>query len=254
MAAGAGPGGAPVVGVIVSLGGQTPLKLAHAIDPALVLGHQPGLDRPGRGPRAVERPVRAPGHPPAAGGHGRHRRGGADGGPQGRLPRPGATELRARRPGHGDRLRRRTARTRSIGELGASLARREGGVSAERPVLVDRFLEDAIEVDVDAVRDRTGEVLIAGVMEHVEEAGVHSGDSACALPPPDAVRRRHRRARRTHPRHRRCACRRRPAERPVRREGGSRSSSSRPTRAPAGRCPSWPRPPASPWPRSPPGS
>ena len=60
---------------------------------------------------------------------------------------------------------------------------REGGVTAERPVLVDRFLEDAIEVDVDAVRDRAGEVLIAGVMEHVEEAGVHSGDSACALPP-----------------------------------------------------------------------
>ena len=53
----------------------------------------------------------------------------------------------------------------------------------ERPVLVDRFLEDAVEVDVDALRDSTGEVLIAGVMEHVEEAGVHSGDSACALPP-----------------------------------------------------------------------
>ncbi len=63
-----------------------------------------------------------------------------------------------------------------------SLAR-EGGVSASRPVLIDRFLEDAIEVDVDAVRDRFGEVYVAGVMEHVEEAGVHSGDSACALPP-----------------------------------------------------------------------
>ena len=61
---------------------------------------------------------------------------------------------------------------------------REGGLSAERPVLIDRFLEDAVEVDVDAVRDHTGEVLIGGVMEHVEEAGVHSGDSACAIPPP----------------------------------------------------------------------
>ncbi len=61
---------------------------------------------------------------------------------------------------------------------------REGGLSAERPVLVDRFLEDAAEVDVDAIRDATGEVLIGGVMEHVEEAGVHSGDSACAIPPP----------------------------------------------------------------------
>jgi carbamoyl-phosphate synthase large subunit len=51
-------------------------------------------------------------------------------------------------------------------------------------VLVDRFLEDATEVDVDAVRDHTGEVVIGAVMEHVEEAGVHSGDSACVIPPP----------------------------------------------------------------------
>jgi carbamoyl-phosphate synthase large subunit len=61
---------------------------------------------------------------------------------------------------------------------------KEGGLSAERPVLIDRFLEDAIEVDVDAIRDAAGEVLIGGVMEHVEQAGVHSGDSACAIPPP----------------------------------------------------------------------
>jgi carbamoyl-phosphate synthase large subunit len=60
---------------------------------------------------------------------------------------------------------------------------REGGLSAERPVLVDRFLEDAVEVDVDAIRDATGESIIGGVMEHIEEAGVHSGDSACAIPP-----------------------------------------------------------------------
>ena len=51
-------------------------------------------------------------------------------------------------------------------------------------MLVDRFLEDATEVDVDSIRDRTGEVFIGGVMEHVEEAGVHSGDSACVIPPP----------------------------------------------------------------------
>jgi carbamoyl-phosphate synthase large subunit len=57
-------------------------------------------------------------------------------------------------------------------------------LSAERPALIDRFLEDAVEVDVDALRDRAGEVLIGGVMEHIEEAGVHSGDSACAIPPP----------------------------------------------------------------------
>ncbi|MFP5488925.1 MAG: carbamoyl-phosphate synthase large subunit, partial [Acidimicrobiia bacterium] len=60
---------------------------------------------------------------------------------------------------------------------------KEGGLSAERPVLIDRFLASATEVDVDAIRDATGEVLIGGVMEHVEEAGVHSGDSACAIPP-----------------------------------------------------------------------
>ena len=54
-------------------------------------------------------------------------------------------------------------------------------------MLIDRFLEDATEVDVDAIRDHTGEVLIGGVMEHVEEAGVHSGDSACAIPPHDAA-------------------------------------------------------------------
>jgi carbamoyl-phosphate synthase large subunit len=61
---------------------------------------------------------------------------------------------------------------------------REGGLSAERPVLVDRFLEDAIEVDVDAIRDATGDVVLGAIMEHVEEAGVHSGDSACVIPPP----------------------------------------------------------------------
>ena len=60
---------------------------------------------------------------------------------------------------------------------------KEGGLSVERPVLIDRFLEEATEVDVDAIRDYTGEVLIGGVMEHVEEAGVHSGDSACTIPP-----------------------------------------------------------------------
>ncbi len=59
----------------------------------------------------------------------------------------------------------------------------EGGLSAERPVLIDRFLASATEVDVDAIRDHTGDVVIGGVMEHVEEAGVHSGDSACAIPP-----------------------------------------------------------------------
>jgi len=55
--------------------------------------------------------------------------------------------------------------------------------SQTRPVLIDRFLEDATEVDVDALADQDGNVLIAGIMEHIEEAGVHSGDSSCVLPP-----------------------------------------------------------------------
>jgi carbamoyl-phosphate synthase large subunit len=54
--------------------------------------------------------------------------------------------------------------------------------SQDRPVLIDRFLEDATEVDVDALADTSGAVLIAGIMEHIEEAGVHSGDSSCVLP------------------------------------------------------------------------
>lgn len=55
-------------------------------------------------------------------------------------------------------------------------------VSPEHPVLIDRFLEDATEIDVDAICDGE-EVLIGGIMEHIEEAGIHSGDSACSLPP-----------------------------------------------------------------------
>ncbi|HLG29118.1 MAG TPA: carbamoyl-phosphate synthase large subunit, partial [Candidatus Brocadiales bacterium] len=55
-------------------------------------------------------------------------------------------------------------------------------VSPEHPVLIDKFLQDAIEIDVDAVCDRK-DVFIGGIMEHIEEAGIHSGDSACSLPP-----------------------------------------------------------------------
>jgi carbamoyl-phosphate synthase large subunit len=56
-------------------------------------------------------------------------------------------------------------------------------ISGDNPVLIDRFLQHATEIDVDAIADETGEVFIAGIMEHIEEAGIHSGDSACALPP-----------------------------------------------------------------------
>ena len=55
--------------------------------------------------------------------------------------------------------------------------------SPEHPVLIDKFLEDAFELDVDAVADSAGAVVIGGVMEHIEQAGIHSGDSSCVLPP-----------------------------------------------------------------------
>ena len=56
-------------------------------------------------------------------------------------------------------------------------------VSNDSPVLLDRFLDNAVEVDVDVIADAEGNVLIGGIMEHIEEAGVHSGDSSCSLPP-----------------------------------------------------------------------
>jgi carbamoyl-phosphate synthase large subunit len=56
-------------------------------------------------------------------------------------------------------------------------------VSGENPILIDQYLADAIEVDVDCIADELGDVYVAGVMEHIEEAGIHSGDSACSLPP-----------------------------------------------------------------------
>ena len=57
-------------------------------------------------------------------------------------------------------------------------------VSHDRPILIDRFLEHAKEVDVDCVVDQSGAVIIGGIMEHIEEAGIHSGDSSCVVPPP----------------------------------------------------------------------
>jgi carbamoyl-phosphate synthase large subunit len=64
----------------------------------------------------------------------------------------------------------------------AAYVQRATEISPEHPVLIDRFLDDAIEIDVDALYDGT-ELYLGGVMEHIEEAGIHSGDSACALPP-----------------------------------------------------------------------
>jgi carbamoyl-phosphate synthase large subunit len=172
------------IGVIVALGGQTPLKLAGTIPPQLVLGTSAAsIDLAEDRERWNALCARLEIPQPA-------------GGTAARVEE--ALDIVARigypaliRPSYvlGGRameivyeesdLRRAMKELAGFGSLG-----REGGLSAERPVLIDRFLEDAIEVDVDAVRDAAGEVLIGGVMEHVEEAGVHSGDSACVIPPP----------------------------------------------------------------------
>ncbi len=66
---------------------------------------------------------------------------------------------------------------------GLSTGGRDEGTTIGFPLLVDEFLSDAVELDVDVIADKTGAVVVGGVMEHIEEAGIHSGDSACALPP-----------------------------------------------------------------------
>jgi carbamoyl-phosphate synthase large subunit len=70
---------------------------------------------------------------------------------------------------------------KTVEEYVAQAARIESALGPKRPILIDQFLEDAVEVDVDALADGT-DVVIAGIMEHIEEAGIHSGDSSCVLP------------------------------------------------------------------------
>jgi carbamoyl-phosphate synthase large subunit len=174
--------GGEVAGVIVSLGGQTPLKLAHSLPPELVLGTSPASidlaeDRERWNALCHDLGIPQPPGGTATTAGEALEVAGRIGYPV--LLRPSyVLGGRAMEIVYDDEGVRRVMQSMTTGALA-----REGGVTAERPVLVDRFLEDAIEVDVDAVRDAAGETLIAGVMEHVEEAGVHSGDSACALPP-----------------------------------------------------------------------
>ena len=174
--------GGRVVGVIVSLGGQTPLKLAGSLPPDLVLGTSPASidlaeDRERWNALCASLDIPQPPGGTASSTAEALSIAGGVGYPV--LLRPSyVLGGRAMEIVYDDEAVRRVMHTLTSGALD-----REGGVTAERPVLVDRFLEDAVEVDVDAVRDNTGEILIAGIMEHVEEAGVHSGDSACALPP-----------------------------------------------------------------------
>jgi len=175
--------GARVAGVVVSLGGQTPLKLSHSIDPALVLGTPVASidvaeDREQWGQVCDELGIKQPPGGVALTLEQAQAITGRLGYPV--LVRPSyVLGGRAMEIVYDD-----VALARVMTDLTSahgSLAR-EGGVSQSRPILLDRFLEDAIEVDVDAVRDATGDLYVAGIMEHVEEAGVHSGDSACILP------------------------------------------------------------------------
>jgi carbamoyl-phosphate synthase large subunit len=172
-----------LVGVVVSLGGQTPLKLAGSLPEGLVLGTSPeSIDLAEDRERWNALCARLEIPQPAGGTATTLEQAQAIvdkiGYPV--LVRPSyVLGGRAMEIVYDDEsLARAMEQLAGFGSLG-----REGGLSAERPVLIDRFLEDATEVDVDAIRDRTGEAIIGGVMEHVEEAGVHSGDSACALPP-----------------------------------------------------------------------
>ncbi|MEZ5180760.1 MAG: carbamoyl-phosphate synthase large subunit [Acidimicrobiales bacterium] len=178
-------------GVIVSLGGQTPLKLSGQIPAELVLGTSPASidlaeDREGWNALCAQLGIPQPPGGTATSYAGAKAIADEIGYPV--LVRPSyVLGGRAMEIVYDDaQLESAMAQLIGFGSLG-----KEGGLSAERPVLVDRFLEDATEVDVDAIRDRTGEAIIGGVMEHVEEAGVHSGDSACALPPyslgPDTI-------------------------------------------------------------------
>jgi carbamoyl-phosphate synthase large subunit len=171
------------VGVVVSLGGQTPLKLADRLPPELVLGTAPASidaaeDRDQWGSLCSRLGIPQPAGATASSLDEALEV--ADGIGYPALVRPSyVLGGRAMEIVYDELdLKRAMAAMTSDGTLG-----REGGLSAERPVLVDRFLESAIEVDVDAVRDSIGETMIGGIMEHVEEAGVHSGDSACVLPP-----------------------------------------------------------------------
>jgi carbamoyl-phosphate synthase large subunit len=173
-----------LAGVIVALGGQTPLKLSSVIPPGLVMGTSPASIDLAEDRELWNALCERLGIPQAAGGTATCVEealaiAGKVGYPV--LVRPSyVLGGRAMEIAYSDEdLERAMSAMTAAGSLG-----REGGLSAERPVLVDKFLEDAIEVDVDAVRDASGETLIGAVMEHVEEAGVHSGDSACVVPPP----------------------------------------------------------------------
>ena len=165
----------PVAGVIVQLGGQTPLGLAKALKEAGVpiVGTSPEAidlaeDRGAFGRVLAEAQLPAPKHGTA-------------------YSAAEAVEV-AREIGYPVLVRPsyvlggRGMEIVYDDETLATYVTRATVASPEHPVLVDRFLDDAIEIDVDALYDGT-EMYLGGIMEHIEEAGIHSGDSACTLPP-----------------------------------------------------------------------
>jgi carbamoyl-phosphate synthase large subunit len=161
--------------VIVQLGGQTPLKLTRPLEACgvRILGTSPDAIDMAEDRRRFEKIARELG---------------VEQPPNGTATSPdGAVEIAARigypvlvRPSYvlGGRAMEIVYDEASLREYFTRAVR----VSEDRPVLVDSFLEDAFEADVDALSDGT-DVVIGGVMQHIEDAGIHSGDSACVLPP-----------------------------------------------------------------------
>src|SRR2546423_2039917 len=165
----------PLAGVVVQLGGQTPLGLAQSLKDAGVpiAGTSPEAihlaeDRGAFGPVLAEAGLPAPKHGTAFSFAEAKAIADEIGYPV--LVRPSYVL-----GGRGMEIVYDEAMLH--GYIGRATA-----ISPEHPVLVDRFLDDAIEIDVDALFDGE-ELYLGGVMEHIEEAGIHSGDSACALPP-----------------------------------------------------------------------
>ena len=170
-----GKGGPGVVGVIVQLGGQTPLGLAERLEKA-------GVPIVGTSPKAIDlaEDRGAFGEVLTTAGLPAPRFGTATSFEQARRIAADIGYPVLVRPSYV--LGGRGMEIVYDEETLQRYITRATELSPEHPVLVDRFLEDAIEIDVDALCDGT-EVYIGGIMEHIEEAGIHSGDSACALPP-----------------------------------------------------------------------
>ena len=168
-------GGGRVVGVIVQLGGQTPLRLAQELKDC-------GVPIVGTTPEAIHLAEErgAFGAVLAAAGLPAPKHGVATSYDQAKAIADGIGYPVLVRPSYV--LGGRGMEIVYSDDMLIDYVRRTTHIGPEHPVLVDRFLEDAVEIDVDALFDGT-DLYLAGVMEHIEEAGIHSGDSACALPP-----------------------------------------------------------------------